>query len=45
MQPSGKGIKYFAYGVAVAAVGAIVAELVRDFIKPKIAGKKIQGGS
>ncbi|WP_262501051.1 hypothetical protein [Pseudoalteromonas fuliginea] len=37
-QPSGKGVKYFAYGVAISAAGAILAEYVRDWLrKPKAA--------
>ncbi|AAD43551.1 structural protein [Pseudoalteromonas phage Cr39582] len=35
-KPSGKGLKYFAYGVAISAAGAILAEYVRDWMrKPK----------
>ncbi|MBE0378991.1 MULTISPECIES: hypothetical protein [Pseudoalteromonas] len=38
-QPSGKGLKFFAYGVAVAAIGAIVAEYARDWIRSRKASK------
>ena len=30
---SKKGLKAFAYGVAIAAIGAIVAEKVRDYMR------------
>jgi hypothetical protein len=36
---SKKGLKAFAYGVAVAAVGAIVAEKVRDFMRKRQAAE------
>ncbi len=34
-QPSGKGMKYFAYGVLISVCGAVLAEYVKGWLKPE----------
>ncbi len=35
MQPTGKGLKYFAFAVLISACGAVLAEYAKGWLKPE----------